>query len=75
VERPGRLPRDVTTESLPEVPLSELDVLEPVPLETSVWPRLTTASRVGLFVGLTGLAGLLAWRAFERRRFQSASRA
>jgi hypothetical protein len=72
---PGRLPHGVASETVPEAAPPRPDLLAPVPLETSVWPRLTTASRMGLFLGLTGLAGLLVWRAFERRRFQSAARA
>ena len=71
---PGRLPLGVASEVVPEISPSDADLLAPVPLESFAWPRLTTASRFGLFIGLTGLAGLLAWRAFERRRFQSASR-
>jgi len=48
--------------------------LAPRPFELSIIPRLTSASRLGLAIGLIGLACAGFWRFTEWRRFRNARR-
>jgi len=48
--------------------------LAPRPIDHSVMPRLTSASRIGLSIGLLGLACAGFWRFHEWRRFRNARR-
>lgn len=48
--------------------------LAPRPVEHSIMPRLTSASRIGLAIGLAGLFCAGVWRFTEWRRFRNARR-